>query len=294
MESAYGLAITVTMLMTTLLITVYLAKLRKKPVLSGLVLVVFGMIEAVFFLSSLGKFAHGGYVTVILTLVLLLLMVVWYRGTQLERKYSIRLNIQDHISNLDRLHRDESIPLLTHNLVYLEGKRNSDFMDRDILYSILDKDAKRAEAYWFVSVNVLNEPDTMTYEVETYGTDFIYRITLNLGFKCSPRVNVYLRQIVQDLQAAGELPPQDKKYSIYGPSTVGTFKFCIIRKSVTTKTELSNLDELILHTKYAIRRVAGSKVRWYGLDTSSLILEHVPLITGGGSGVDRIRCIYPE
>ena len=294
MESAYGLAITVTMLMTTLLITVYLAKLRRKPALSGLVLVVFGMIEAVFFLSSLGKFSHGGYITVILTLVLLLLMVVWYRGTQLERKYSIRLNLQDHIANLDRLHRDESIPLLTHNLVYLEGKRNSDFMDRDILYSILDKDAKRAEAYWFVSVNVLNEPDTMTYQVETYGTDFIYRITLNLGFKCSPRVNVLLRQIVQDLQESGELPAQDRRYSIYGPSTVGSFKFCIIHKSVTTKTELSSLDELVLHIKYAIRKVAGSKTRWYGLDTSSLILEHVPLITGGGSGVDRIRRIYPK
>ena len=187
-----------------------------------------------------------------------------------------------------------TITLLTHNLVYLEGKRNSDFMDRDILYSILDKDAKRAEAYWFVSVNVLNEPDTMTYQVETYGTDFIYRITLNLGFKCSPRVNVFLRQIVQDLQESGELPAQDRRYSIYGPSTVGSFKFCIIHKSVTTKTELSSLDELVLHIKYAIRKVAGSKTRWYGLDTSSLILEHVPLITGGGSGVDRIRRIYPK
>ena len=102
-------------------------------------------------------------------------------------------------------------------------------------------------------------------------------------------MNVYLRQIVQDLQARGELPAQDKRYSIYGKSTVGTFKFCIIQKSVTTKTELSSLDEFVLNTKYAIRRVAGSKERWYGLDTSSLILESVPLITGGGSEHKRIQ-----
>ena len=294
MESAYGLAITITMLMTTLLISVYLRKVRKLSVLSWAVLAVFGLIESVFFISSLGKFMHGGYVTVILTLLLLSIMLVWYRGTRLEHKYSTRLKFADYVPNLKSLHEDETLPLLTHNLVYLDGERDMTYIDRDILYSILDKDPKRAQAYWFVSVNVLNEPDTMNYQVETYGTDFIFRIKLNLGFKCSPRVNVYLRQIVQDLQTSGELPVQDKKYSIYGKSTVGTFKFCIIHKSVSTKTELSALDEVILHTKYAIRRAAGSKVKWYGLDTSSLIFENVPLITGGGSGGGRIQRLAPK
>ena len=119
----------------------------------------------------------------------------------------------------------------------------------------------------------------MYYKVETYGTDFIFRVKLYLGFRCSPKVNVYLRQIVQDLQASGELPQQEKRYSIYGQSTVGAFKFCIIHKSVTTKTELSSSDESLLHLKYAIRSLAGSKEAWYGLDTSTIIGETVPLIT---------------
>ena len=250
MESAYGLAITVTMLMTTALLCVYLMQVRNRKVLAVLVLAVFASIEAVFFLSSLGK---------------------------------------DYLSNLEKLNRDTSIPMLCNNLVYLGSNSDSEYVDRDILYSILDKDPKRAQAYWFVSVNVLNEPDTLNYRVDTFGTDHIFRVSLDLGFKCSPRVNVYLRQIVQDLQQSGELPPQDKKYSIYGPSTVGTFKFCMIRKSVTPKTELSALDEFILNTKYLIRRMAGSKVQWYGLDTSSLIVETVPLITGGGSATKRIQ-----
>ena len=282
MESAYGLAITVTMLMTTVLLSVYLLRIRKKRILAVLVLLVFAAIEAVFFLSSLGKFMHGGYVTVILTLLLLWLMVVWHRGTQLEHRYSTRLKLRDYVSNLGSLNKDESIPLLCNNLVYLGSNNDTEYVDRDILYSILDKDPKRAQAYWFVSVNVLNEPDTLEYRVDTFGTDYIFRVRLDLGFKCSPRVNVYLRQIVQDLQRSGDLPVQDKKYSIYGQSTVGTFKFCMIRKSVTPKTELSAFDEFILNTKYVIRRMAGSKVQWYGLDTSSLIVETVPLITGGG------------
>ena len=158
----------------------------------------------------------------------------------------------------------------------------------------MDKDAKRAQAYWFICVNVLDEPNTCTYEVETYGTDFIFRIRLNLGFKCSQRINVYIRQIVQDLQASGELPDQEKKYSIYGKSTVGTFKFCMICKSVSAKTELSELDEFILNAKYAIRHIAGSKINWYGLDTSSVIMENVPLIPGGSVGHERIRRAAPS
>ncbi|MBR6259782.1 MAG: KUP/HAK/KT family potassium transporter, partial [Oscillospiraceae bacterium] len=289
MESAYGLAITVTMLMTTLLITTYLAKLKKLPGLAVVVLVVFGAIEAVFFISSLGKFAHGGYVTVILTLLLLAIMIIWYRGTWIEHKYSTRLPFEKYIPNLKGLHNDESEPLLANNLVFLEAPNKDGNMDRDILYSILDKDLKRADAYWFLSVNVLSEPDAANYEVETYGTDFIFRVRLNLGFKCGQRVNVYLRQIVKQLQDDGSLPVQKKKFSIYGPSTVGTFKFCIIRKSVTAKTELSTLDEIIIRTKYAIRRLAGSRARWYGLDNSSVILEQVPLITTTGGSVKMIQ-----
>lgn len=288
-ESAYGLAITVTMLMTTLLLWVYLFSIRKRKLLSFVILLVFGGIESIFFISSLGKFMHGGYVTVILTLLLLFLEIVWYRGTQLEKQYCTRLKVRDHVDSLVALHNDEEIPMLAHNLVYLGSEKDPELIDRDVLYSILDKDTKRAMAYWFVSVNVLNDPKAMTYELETYGTDCIFRIRLNLGFKCPTRINVYLRQIVQDMQKRGELPDQNKKYSIYGQSNVGTFKFCIIHKSVTPKTELSSTDEFILNTKYSIRKMAGSKVKWYGLDTSSLILENVPLITGGSSNSDVIQ-----
>lgn len=276
-ETAYGLSITVAMLLTTVLLYAYLRHNKGRPVLAWAVLVVFGLIEVVFFISSLGKFLHGGYFTAILTLLILFIMVIWYRGTQLERKYRTDLKMQDHVASLSALSKDESVYLMSHNLVYLDNAKDIETIDRDILYSILDKDPKRAQAYWFVSVNVLDEPMTMNYQVETYGSDCVFRIRLNLGFKCSPRVNVYLRQIVQDLQRSGELPLQDKRYSIYGKSTVGSFKFCVIHKSVPTKTELSVLDEFILNAKYAIRHVAGSKVKWYGLDNSSLIYESVPL-----------------
>lgn len=295
METAYGLAITVSMLTVTLLLAVYLWRICSKKLLALVVLVVFGAIEAVFFVSSLGKFIHGGYVAVIMALILFFIMLVWHRGTQLERQYCVPLHFADYVQPLGELHDDPEIPRLTHNLVYLDNSRDFESIDRDILYSILDKDAKRASAYWFISATVHDEPSVMRYEVETYGTDYIFRVRLHLGFKDHQRVNVYLRQIVSDLIESGELPPQNRKHSIYGKSDVGNFKFCILHKVVPPKAGLSSMDEMVLNVKYAIRHIAGSKAQWYGLDTSSLIVERVPLLVNqSGRSTRRIERMEHE
>ena len=281
MESAYGLAITVTMLMTTLLLSVYLWKIKKLVALSVVILAVFGSIESVFFISSLSKFAHGGYVAVLMALLLFFIMEVWHKGTELEQKYSIRLNLPDYIENLRMLKNDTETPLCANNLVFLDKLGDKDSIDRDILYSILDKDPKRAEAYWFFSLNVTDEPDASRYSVETYGTDFIFRVNLELGFKNDQLLNFYLRQIVGELIASGELPPQQKKFSIYGPSNVGSFKFGILRRSISPGSELTRAEELVLAAKYFIRHMCGSVANWYGLETSSTITEYVPLAIPG-------------
>ena len=288
-ESAYGLAITITMLMTTLLLSVYLRKVRKLPVVSYVMLVVFGLIETVFFVSSLGKFTAGGYVTAIIALLLLLIEIIWHKGTAIEKKYAKKLRIDDYIKDIEALHEDDSIAKTANNLVYLLSNEKTGDVDRDVLYSILDKDTKRADAYWFVNVKESPKPKVLNYSVETFNTDCVFWIDLSIGFKHSPRINVYLRKIVKDLLSSSELPVQEKKYSIYGPSEIGTFKFCVIHKTFNSKSELSQLDELILGAKYAIRKAAGSKVRWYGLDTSSVITENVPLIVGGGEPVTLRR-----
>lgn len=237
-----------------------------------------GAIETVFFLSSLSKFAHGGYVAVIMALLLLSIMIIWHRGTQLEQKYSVRLKLDDYTENLAALRGDSALPELTQNLVYIGSSDDMETIDRNTLYSILDKDPKRARAYWFLSVHALDEPNAMNYQVETFGTDYIFRVKLNLGFKNDQRVNIYLRQIVRDLLESGELPPQERKYSIYGPSQVGSFKFLMLRRAVPLMSELSHTDEIILNLKYAVRRAAGSVIQWYGLDTSSVIVEQAPLV----------------
>lgn len=277
MENAYGLAITISMLMMTVLFTVYIGVLNKKRLAAVLFAVVFGALEAVFFVSSLGKFAKGGYVAVIISLLLLIVMICWYRGTKIENEQSVHLRLRDYTKQLRILRDDVEIPRCCNNLVYVTRDSSFEKIDRDILYSILDKDPKRADAYWFLSVQTLDEPLTMRYRVETFGTDYIFRVRFELGYKVNQKLNVFLRQVVQDLSASGELPPQDKKHSIYGPNTIGSFKFCFLRKMLSNSSDLNELDISLLRLKYGIRFIAGSPAKWYGLDTANMITEYVPM-----------------
>lgn len=288
MENAYGLAITISMLMMTVMFTVYIGKTHGKKLAGLLFAVIFFTIEGIFFISSLGKFAVGGYVAVILSLAILFIMLSWFRGTQIERMQKIMLPMRDYLNSIKGLQDDDDIPLCCNNLVYIAKGENTEAIDRDILYSILDKEPKRADAYWFISVNTTNQPFQREYEVETFGTDYIFRVNLNLGFKVKQSVNIYLRQIVHDLLASGELPKQNKKHSVYGPSEVGSFKFCMLRKMMPLEGDLSPVDNLLIHTKYYIRRVAGSPARWFGLETSTLIYEYVPLFLPRRSVTEKL------
>lgn len=276
-EAAYGLAITITMLTTTLLLTVYLYKNRGQKFAAVLMGVIFGTIESIFLISSLDKFLKGGYVALLLALTLFFIMYIWYKGTGIEESQKVKLRFKDYISALQALHDDESIMRKAFNMVFFIKDEDPEFIDRDVLYSILDKDTKRADAYWFINVKVLDVPNEMTYSIENYGTDFLFRVQLNLGYKVPQTINFYLRQIVTEMIKTGELPEQNNVHSIYGSSKIGNFKFCMIRKVLKEDGSLSSFDKFIMSSKYAIRRAAGSPARWYGVDTASSIIEYVPL-----------------
>lgn len=288
MEAAYGLAITITLLMVTILLTVYLWSLKKRRIISILFAVVFGFIETVFFLSCAGKFMHGGYVAILIAFLIFLVMVSWDRGTAVERAQRKTLKLKNYIDKLDSLRNDSNIPSTAHNLVFLTHTKNKDYVERDILYSILDKQPKRAQAYWFVHFHVTNKPFGGNYSIETFGTDFVFRITIRLGYKEDQRLNVFMTQIFSDLLNSGELKPQITKHTIYseeqrktlkkfGPVNIGSVKYCMIRKTLIPESDLSNLDKFAVAWKYRIRAKAGTPERWFGLENSSLIIEYVPL-----------------
>ena len=278
MEAAYGLAITVTMLMTTMLLFTYLMRVRKRKVAAWPFLLFFMAIELAFFFSSLTKFLHGGYVTVVIAALIFVVMYIWRRGTAIERTQSVYLPTKQYIDQLAELRQDNEIPYLADNLVFLTNDSSPDRLDLDILYSILDKRPKRARAYFFLNIQVTDEPYTHEFSVNTFGTDFIFKVQIRLGFCVNQRVNEYLYQIVEKLVQDNMIAPQHHKYSIYKKkSSVGDFRFCLVRKVPSSSADISAFDRNIINAKYIIRRVCGSPAHWYGLENSSVIFEYVPL-----------------
>ena len=278
MEAAYGLAITVTMLMTTILLFTYLSKIRKQGPVAIVFLVPFIAIESMFFISSLTKFFHGGYVTVLLAFSIFMVMYIWRKGTAIEHTQSVFLSVYAYLNQLIALRDDAELPYVADNLVFLTNDSSLERLDRDILYSILNKRPKRAKAYWFLNVQVTDEPYTHEFSVNDFGTNFIFKVQLRLGFRVNQRVNEYLYQIVETMVEQGRIAPQQHRYSIYRTaSKVGDFRFCLIRKVPSASSDISESDRTVINAKYAIRRFCGSPAEWYGLENSSLIFEYVPL-----------------
>ena len=295
MEAAYGLAITVTMLMTSILLYTYLAVIRKRLWAAIPFILFFGAIEAMFFFSSLTKFFHGGYFTVLMATAIFVVMFVWRRGTAVERTQSVYLPVDKYIDQLRSLSHDADYSTLADNLVFLTNDSSFDKLDRDILYSILDKRPKRAKAYYFINISLTDDPNTREFIVNDFGTDFLFKITLRLGFRVNQRINTYLYQIVGDLIKNNQLAPQNHKYSIYKEhSEIGDFRFCLLRKVLAPETDINGFDARCLELKYFIRRICGSPARWYGLENSNIVFEYVPLFSKVKRGHKLTRIMIDE
>ncbi|MBV0931118.1 KUP/HAK/KT family potassium transporter [Lentilactobacillus sp. IMAU92037] len=282
MEAAYGLAITVTMLMTTVLLSEFLSTKLKRPVAITISLF-FGLIEAVFLGASLVKFIHGGYITLLIMLMILYIMWVWYFGNKRREHYereSEYVSLLDYRDQLEELTKDGSVPLYTTNLVYMTKIKGNYQIKRDAMYSILDKDPKRAKVYWFVTVNETNVPFESTYTVDMLETKNIINVQLYLGFRKSQSVSVYLHQIVDNLVEQGVLEPQVPKYTTMKGRKVGGFKFVIVNEQpadLVVSDEISPLDKRLIAGRIYLQNVTASPISWYGLEFSDVVEESSPL-----------------
>lgn len=278
MEAAYGLAITITMLMTTVLLNYYLIKEGMNSVIAHVIMSFFALIEFIFFAASAVKFMHGGYVVVILALGIVSVMFIWHKGTKIVFKYVKSLNLLDYRDQIKALRDDKAIDLYQTNVVYLTNRLQDNMIDKSILYSILDKRPKRAKVYWFVNVKVTDEPYTAKYKVDMMGTDYMVKVELFLGFRMPQSVPRYLRTIVQDLMESGRLPQQVQEYSITPGRKVGDFRFVIIEERVSNARQLNGFERFIMQTKASIKHFTATPARWFGLQYSEVKVEVVPLI----------------
>lgn len=275
--AAYGLALTVTMVMTSILVTVYLWH-RRMHVAAVVFAVVFPTIMLLFFVASMAKFMHGGWFTALLTLAILTVMVTWNEGTKLERAQRRHMQLDDCLPVLQRLHDDATIPYYSDNIVYLTSDQDMKRMDTDVFFSIFANHPKRAHAWWIVSVETTDDPFTREYTVEDYGTDYLFRVRIRLGFKVSQSIPAYLHQIMHDLSRGGDLPQQTTRYpKVDADPEIGPITYVLIHKALMPESKVSAKGAWALRIKYAIRHVAGSPVKWFGLAPYNPVTEVQPL-----------------
>ena len=254
MEAAYGLSITVTMLMTTALLYFYLIQNGHSRWFAYLVTFFFGAIEVVFFISSVVKFFRGGFVAVLIGLIILVVMFIWEQGNIIRESSTEDVSLRDYIPQLKELRDDTSLPIYQTNVVFLVPDMAEDKVGRQFIYSILDKRPKRARVYWFVHVEVTDEPYTKEYQVDMMGTDFIVQVNLFLGFRVQQEINVYVRQVIHDLMKQGRLPKQPQRYSLTPGREVGDFQFVLIDEVVSNVTTLGKWQRQIMQAKLAIKK----------------------------------------
>lgn len=287
MESAYGMSIIITLMSVTFLLTSYIRINKKHKFLAALFFIAFLFIEVVFFIASLQKFVRGGAFAIVIAALIIIVMIVWYVGTKIEDKEKRVLKIDDYIPKLKELKDDESIELTANNLIYLSEQNKKHYIDFDIIYSILEGKPKRANAYWFVNFRVLSEPYGGKYTVETFGTDFIFKVNIYLGFKEEQRLDMYLYNIAKDLIKSCELPEQKQKHTMITKDNVklfgdfyiegiGTTKFIFIRKILLADSDIRPSDRLALVLQHFIRNIVGNPESWFGIDDANTEIEKVP------------------
>ena len=277
MEAAYGLSITITMLMTTFLLSAYLTIRRVNRWLTLLFLIVFVGLESIFFVANMAKFMNGGWVTMLLASVMIAIMYVWYNATTIRNSQIQIRDVRESFSIISDIKNDESIPKYATNIVYLTKLGGKYDIEQKILYSIINKHPMRADHYFLLHIDYQDSPSTLEYDVTTLVPDTLYRINLRLGFRIHPLVNRYFRQIIEDMVAKDGFSLASSYPSLAKHNVMGNFVFVLINRIYSTFASFSFKERLIMDAYEWIDHLKLSMTRSLGLNTSNVLIENVPL-----------------
>jgi KUP system potassium uptake protein len=277
MSAAYGLAITLTEIMTTCLLSYYLLQKGINHRLILLLLMVYLTIEGCFLIANLYKFVNGGWFTLMLASFYFLIMFGWYFGRKIKNRYITFANSK--FADLFRdLVKDESVPKTSTNLVYIIRANRKDQVESKVIFSIFQKQPKRADTYWFIHIDRVTDPNQFEYHVTQLIPGILIRIDFEIGFKVEPKINLYFREVIEDLVENGEIKLESGYDSLRKYSVPGDFKFISIERIMPRDFSLSNWENFIL----ALNRIAGrlntNDIRFLQLDSTNTTIEQVPIL----------------
>ena len=289
MEHAYGLAIILCMIMTTILLNFYLIMKRVKLYIIIPIIATYLIIEFSFLVANITKFAEGGYVTLMIAAVLISIMTIWYLAKQINKSYTKIVKIEDYKKVLTELGADLSIPKYATHLVYMTNASRVDEIEEKVMYSILQKRPKRADIYWFVHVNILAEPYKTEYKVTEMVKDDLYRIDFNLGFREPTKINLMFREVIRDMVKKGEVDITSRYESLSKNNIIGDFKFVLSEKFLSNDSDLRWHEKIIMNSYFFIKKLSLSEERAFGLDSSSVKIEKFPMVLHAPENIGLTR-----
>lgn len=277
MEAAYGLAIIMCMIATSILLTYYMILKRFNKLIILAFVLVYSILEISFFIANIDKFHHGGYVSLIVAGAIAFVMTIWFLGKRIRKNYTEFVRLEDYTTVIEDLSNDESIPQYANNLIYLTNAHNKNEIESKVIYSILYKRPKRADVYWMLHVNVIDEPYGMEYQIKKF-SDKIMRVDFYLGFRIAPKISPLFKKVLEDLSLCGEFNRLSTYHSLRKNQITADHKYIIIEKVVSFDNDLPWYEKFILDCYAFIRRKSLSEEKAFGLDNSSVKIEYYPLL----------------
>jgi KUP system potassium uptake protein len=278
MEAAYGLAITITMIMTTLLLANYLYQSGLDKRLSILLMIIFLTIETSFLIANLNKFRYGGWFTLLLAMVYSLIMYGWYFGRKIKNRHITFINIGDYLDLFRDLKNDKTVPKFATNLAYIIKANRIDQVESKVIHSIFRKQPKRAETYWLLHVDKVDDPNRFEYKVTHIIPGVLIRVDFHLGFKIDPKINLYVREVIEDLVESGEIKLESSYNSLRKYNLPADFRFVLLDRVMIHDVKLTNRENFILAIRNLVRYISIPEERALQLDQSKTTVEKVPIL----------------
>ncbi|HNV99672.1 MAG TPA: KUP/HAK/KT family potassium transporter [Chitinophagales bacterium] len=277
MEAAYGLAITFDMIMTTVLLTSLMLLHKRSRILVFAMAAVFLVIEGSFLISNLNKFMHGGWFTVGLAVLLFFALWIFYEARKLRAKHTEFVEIDKYLPAFNDLMSDETIAKEATHLVYMSMVNDKNHIDSNIIYSIFRKKPKRADVYWFVHVDISNDPYLATYSVDTIIPKKMFFVRFRFGFKVEHKVNVMFRKVVGEMVANGEVDIVSRYPSLRKHGMFADFKFILLNSRVSIDNKLSPWEQIVVKGYRLFKSWALPTHEDFGLELTNVEYELVPI-----------------
>ena len=280
MEAAFGLSVTLTMLMTTVLLSYYLYTQKAPKLFTITILIVYLTIELTFLAANLKKFSHGGWLTMLIGVILVTIMYVWQAGRNIKNTYKKFLELDKYIPLFAKLSSDTGVPKFATHLIFLTAAEEPGIIEQRIIESVFCGQPKRADLYWLLHVDVDDAPYTMSYCTKIIAPEDLVYVRFKLGFRIVPRINFLFEKIVNEMVTNHEITVKTNGYMIDHDSAHGDLRFLVMKSFLSFENELPFWKNLVMKFYFILDKISLPDAEGFGLDYNNVVLERVPLLIG--------------